>query len=100
MMKLFGIVLALSLLSSCVSVTQTSTAPDGTTVRQSVVAVGKTKIEDGLLDYKGVFPTETEGEPVEITSGTGVTKAETDIDLVQALTILAPLLKGATLVAP
>ncbi len=99
MMKYTGIILALCL-SSCMTISQSSTTADGTTVRQSVFALGKTKIEAGLLDYEGIFPTESINDPVRITSGTGVKNVETDMDIIEAITILAPLLKGISTLAP
>ena len=99
MIKYVGIILALCL-SSCVTVTQESVSPDGTRVTQSVTSVGKTKIEEGLLDYKGVFPT-VDGGSVEIISGTGVSKLETDADILTllkyALPILQQVLKASTI---
>lgn len=94
MTKWYGIALALCL-SSCVTVTQSSTTADGTIIKQSVTAIGKTKIEEGLLDYRGVFPTEG-GEAVEIMSGTGVQNAQTDVDIVP---LLLKLLQGGLLLA-
>lgn len=92
MIRYTGTILVLCLISGCITVTQESTSPDGMVVKQSVTSIGKAKIDEGLLDYRGSFPVEGGGS-AEITSGTGVTKLESNEDLTKMLQLLLPIME-------